>query len=150
MPILTNSGPGSAKLHLTQGLSPVWIWSIHRRCSFLKHSSQSRFVIRLDLLISLQHIGSVVQYLFHLSSFRIVYWISQSYLFALSYHCKLQGIHDPTSEIQITKLLQGMKRLNHKSDRRLPITKNILDFFLLFLVHAQILLKQLSFPQHLH
>lgn len=40
-------------------------------------------------------------------------------------------MYNPTSEIQITKLLQGMKRLNHKSDRRLLITKNILDFFTL-------------------
>ena len=76
---------------------------------------------------------SVVQYLVHLSSLGLVYSTARSYLSAISYHCKLQGIDDPTSEFLITKLLQGMKRLNHKSDRRLPITKNMLEKIILTL-----------------
>lgn len=48
---------------------------------------------------------------------------AQSYLSALSHHGKLQGIDDPTSGFLITKHLQGMKRFNHNSDRRLSITK---------------------------
>jgi hypothetical protein len=38
----------------------------------------------------------------------------------------LQGVYDPTSEFLVCKLLQGMKRLRHTADSRLPITKTIL------------------------
>jgi hypothetical protein len=72
-------------------------------------------------------LGSVVQYLLHLSSSGLAYSTARSYLSALSYQCKLHGILDPTSEFLITKLLQGMKRLNHRSDKRLPITKQLLE-----------------------
>lgn len=42
---------------------------------------------------------------------------------AISFHCKLQNVPDPTPEFLIMKLL---KRLKHTADTRLPITKTIL------------------------
>lgn len=126
---------------------------------FLQHYLQSEFDRLLDAAVSenthkVQKVGilsyknfcrqtglaywpptlcSVVQYLVHLSSSGLAYSTARSYLSAISYHCKLQGIDDPTSEFLITKLLQGMKRLNQKSDRRLPITKNMLEKIILIL-----------------
>lgn len=75
----------------------------------------------------------MVQYLLHLSTSGLAYSTARSYLSAISYNCKLQGIGDPTSQFLVTKLLQGMKRLNHNSDTRLPITKDLLEKIILVL-----------------
>ena len=62
----------------------------------------------------------------HLSFKGIAYSTARTYIAALSYHCKLQRFHDPTSEFLIIKLLQGLKRARHTADSKLPITKRIL------------------------
>nr|XP_022334289.1 uncharacterized protein LOC111131174 isoform X2 [Crassostrea virginica] len=71
-------------------------------------------------------LNSVVQFVLHSSSSGLAYSTVRSYLSAISFHCKLQSVPDPTPEFLVTKLLQGMKRLKHKADTRLPITKTIL------------------------
>ena len=62
----------------------------------------------------------------HLSLKGLAYSIACTYIAALSYHCKLQRFHDPTSVFLVIKLLQGLKRARHTADSRLPITKSIL------------------------
>ena len=72
------------------------------------------------------NLPALVQFLLHLSFKGLAYSTARSYIAALSYQCKLQGVYDPTSEFLVCKLLQGMKRLRHTADSRLPITKTIL------------------------
>lgn len=51
----------------------------------------------------------------------------RSYLAGLSHFVKLQGYQDPTNQFLVTKLLQGLKRIAHTQDCRLPITKQLLQ-----------------------
>ena len=51
----------------------------------------------------------------------------RSYLAGVSYYTKLQGHQDPTNQFLVCKLLQGLKRMKHTKDTRLPITKQLLQ-----------------------
>ena len=51
---------------------------------------------------------------------------ARSYIAAISYYCKLHHNEDPTHRFIVSKLLEGMKRLRHKPDHRLPVTSSLL------------------------
>jgi hypothetical protein len=72
-------------------------------------------------------LNSIVQFVLHSSRSGLAYSTVGSYFYAISYKCKLNQIHDPTSEFLVSKLLQGMGRLKYKADSRLPITKPVLQ-----------------------
>ena len=61
------------------------------------------------------NLSSVVQFILHLSLKGLAYSTARTYIAALSYYCKLQRFHDPTSEFLVIKLLQGLKRARHTS-----------------------------------
>lgn len=52
---------------------------------------------------------------------------ARSYVSSIGYHCKLLGVEDITQEFIIRKVIEGMKRLKHTKDSRLPITPVILS-----------------------
>lgn len=68
----------------------------------------------------------MVQFVAYLSAKGLSYATVRSYLAGLSYVTKLQGFQDPTDQFLVLKLLQGLKRIKHTHDIRLPITKHLL------------------------
>lgn len=70
---------------------------------------------------------TIIQYLLTLSSSGLAFSTVRAYISAISYHCKINQMTDPSTEFIVVKLLQGMKRLRHKPDTRLPITKDVLQ-----------------------
>lgn len=50
-----------------------------------------------------------------------------TYLSAISYVHKLQGVSDPTNSWLVEKVVQGAKKVKPQCDVRLPITKQILE-----------------------
>ena len=50
----------------------------------------------------------------------------KSYVSALSYHCKIKNVADPTDTFVVKKLLVGLTRIDVRKDIRMPITHEIL------------------------
>lgn len=69
----------------------------------------------------------MVQFVGYLSAKGLSYATVRSYLAGLSYLTKLQDFQDPTDQFLVSKLLQGLKRIKHTQDSRLPITKHLLQ-----------------------
>lgn len=87
-----------------------------------------------DQFLSLQKIGkywppkleTIVQFISYLSLKGLSPNTAKLYIVALGYKCKIQGFNDTTQNFLVHKMLEGFKRLKHKPDSRLPITKDIL------------------------
>ena len=73
---------------------------------------------------------SVVQFVAYLSVKGLSYATVRSYL-GVSYYTKLQGHQDLTNHFLVCKFLQGLKRMKHTKDTRLPITKQLLQDIIL-------------------
>ena len=69
----------------------------------------------------------IVQFIAHLSIHGYKPATAKTYVRAIGFHCKLYSEIDPTNRFIVSKLLEGMKRLRHKSDTRLPITLSMLN-----------------------
>ena len=68
----------------------------------------------------------IVAFIAHLSVSNHAPSTTRTYIAGLSYKCKVLGAFDPTQGLIISKLLQGMSRLNECHDSRLPITLSLL------------------------
>ena len=72
----------------------------------------------------------LIKFIAHLSLKGFKHLTDKSYIFAISYFCKLYHNSDPTKTFIVHKLLQGMKRSNPSTDTRPPITLDILNILL--------------------
>ena len=52
---------------------------------------------------------------------------AKSYISAVGFKCKISGCSDVTQNFIVHKVLEGMKRLKNRADRRLPITLAMLQ-----------------------
>lgn len=68
----------------------------------------------------------IVAFIAHLSVSNHAPSTARTYIAGLSYKCKVLGAFDPTQGFIISKLLQGMSRLDKRHDSRLPITLSLL------------------------
>lgn len=68
----------------------------------------------------------IVDFIAHLSVSNHAPSTAKTYIAGLSYKCKVLGAFDPTQGFIISKLLQGMSRLDKRRDSRLPITLPLL------------------------
>ncbi|XP_041377324.1 LOW QUALITY PROTEIN: uncharacterized protein LOC121389741 [Gigantopelta aegis] len=60
---------------------------------------------------------------------------ARAYTEAISFKCKMLGLQDPTKNFIVVKVLEGMKRVKHRPDTRLPITSNLLAQLITALPH---------------
>lgn len=72
------------------------------------------------------NVEHVVNFISYLSLHQRAPATARLYVSAISYNCKIMGVPDTTQQFLITKVLEGMKRLKHHSDTRLPITTKLL------------------------
>ncbi|KAK3097178.1 hypothetical protein FSP39_007163 [Pinctada imbricata] len=68
----------------------------------------------------------VIDFIASLSLHDYSFATARSYVAAISYYCKLHVQTDPTNKFVVSKLLEGMRRLNKTRDKRLPITATLL------------------------
>ncbi|KAJ8303595.1 hypothetical protein KUTeg_019991 [Tegillarca granosa] len=78
----------------------------------------------------------VIQFIAALSLRGLAHSTSRLYVAAISYECKINNLPDVTNNFIITKLLEGMKRLKHRPDTRLPITLDLLSQLINSLPHV--------------
>lgn len=72
-------------------------------------------------------LDTVVHFVAYLSINSLAANTAQCYVSAIAYKCKILGCTDVTNNFIISKVIEGMKRTNRKSDTRLPITPYILN-----------------------
>lgn len=80
-------------------------------------------------------LSEITNFIADLSLKGLSYATARSYVSAISFNCKIQNFPDVPNNFIIAKLLQGMKRLKHRPDTRLPITPQILIQLITSLPH---------------
>ncbi|KAK3099868.1 hypothetical protein FSP39_010904 [Pinctada imbricata] len=70
-------------------------------------------------------VNHVIDFIASLSLRNYSFATARSYVAAISYYCKLHVQTDPTNKFVVSKLLEGMRRLNKTRDKRLPITATL-------------------------
>ena len=105
-----------------QALSPATIRSydlaVAKFKAFLKNHGQSWDAVN-------EH--SVLAYLFYLHQENCAASTIAATLSALAFELKIQGLPDYTKNFKISQLLVAMRKMGGNSDRRKPITPNILS-----------------------
>ena len=75
-------------------------------------------------------LNEILQFVAYLSLRNLSASTARLYVSAIAYKCKILGFIDVTKNFLVSKLLEGMHRLNHGPDTRLPITTDILKIII--------------------
>ena len=113
----------TASLLGQKALAPSTLATYHRALSLYTDFMMSVFHSNEFFPISNRHALAFITYLYAkgLNGSTIT-----TYLSAISFYCKMLGIHDPTNTFPARKLLTALKRTNGSPDSRLPISPEIL------------------------
>lgn len=104
-------------------------WHTYRRAWSVLHNFLQAFHISPTLPVSAVNIAFFLTYLWEL---KYAPGTVATYVSAVGYLHKLNGLVDPTSNFLVQRALRGMQRLAPAHDTRLPITHHILGK----LIHA--------------